>query len=102
MEWDKVLPYVAYFVGTAFGVLWPYLRVYLETGTPFDWGKVKGKVLVALLGVLLMPTLGQTLEALGGLGWVVAFGMGVAATTVGHEAQKTPGAVAEGRRLERL
>ena len=102
MDGISWMPYVAYFVGAAFGVLYPYLRKWLETGEAFSWKAIGGKVVVALAGLLLMPTLNETLAALAGLGWVVAFGMGLAATTLGHEAQKTPGAVQEAQRLERL
>lgn len=102
MTWTKVLPYLAYFGGVAFGVLWPYLRAYLETGAQIEWNKIKGKVVAAILGVFLLPTLGEVLTALGGVAWIVAFGMGVAMTTVGHEAQRTPAAISEGKRLERL
>lgn len=93
MAMQAAVPFLAYLAGAGFGVLYPYARKYLETGERFDWRKVGGKVAAALLGLLLVPTLAATLEALGGLGWVVAFGMGVAATTVGHEAQKTPEAL---------
>lgn len=96
---DNYLPYIAYFAGAAFGVLWPYLRKYLESGAAFDWRKIAGKVGVGLLGLLLVPTLSETLQALGGMGAVVAFGMGIAATTLGHEAQATPGAI-EAKRNE--
>lgn len=98
IDWVKVAPYLAYLAGAAAGVLWPFLRKYLEEGVSFDWRAVGGKIAVALLGLLLMPTIGQVFEALGGLSWVVAFGMGIAATTVGHEAQKTPAAVRSRRR----
>lgn len=84
---------VAYFAGAAAGVLVPYLRKWLEEGVPFSGRAVAGKVAAALLGLLLMPTLGDVLAALGGLAWLVAFGMGVAATTVGHEAQRLPAAL---------
>lgn len=97
MELKTILPYLAYFGGAAFGVLWPYMRKYLEDGAAFDWKKIGGKVAVALLGLLLLPTLADTLEALGGMAWVVAFGMGIAATTIGHEAQQTPGAIRAAR-----
>ena len=93
MNWTKVLPYVAYFGGVGFGVLWPYLRAYLETGAQIEWSKIKGKVVAAVLGVFLLPTLGEVLTALRGVAWIVAFGMGVAMTTVGHEVQKTPAAI---------
>lgn len=99
MSW---VPFVAYFAGAGFGVLYPFLRKWLETGEAFSWKAIGGKVVVAFLGLLLLPQLGEVLAQLGGLSWVVAFGMGVAATTVGHEAQRTPAAVTEARRLERL
>ena len=102
MSENSWVPYVAYFAGAVLGILYPYLRKWLETGEPFSPRAVAGKVVVALLGLLLMPTLGDVLDALGGLSWVVALGMGLAATTIGHEAQKTPGAVQEAQRLERL
>ena len=54
---------------------------------------LKGKVVAAVLGVFLLPTLGEVLTALRGVAWIVAFGMGVAMTTVGHEVQKTPAAI---------
>lgn len=87
------LPYIAYFAGAAFGVLWPYLRKYLETGEKFNMRAIGGKVAVALLGLLLVPQL----DGLEGAAWLVAFGMGVAATTVGHEAQRTPAAIEAAR-----
>lgn len=102
MDWQSVAPYLAYFIGAAAGVVIPYVRKWLSEGVPFEWGKVGGKIAAALLGLLLMPGLAATLEALGGLGWAVAFGMGVAATTVGHEVQQAPGAIKTGRELERL
>ena len=86
-------PYLAYFVGAAAGVLWPYMRKYLEFGVAFDWRAIVGKVVVALFGLLLMPTVGQVFEQLGGVGWLVAFGMGIGATMIGHEGQGTPGAI---------
>lgn len=95
---NNVLPYVVYFVGAAAGVVVPFARKRLAEGTPFDGRQVAGKVAAALLGLLLLPGLAQTLEALGGLGWAVAFGMGVAATTVGHEAQSLPAAWQAGKR----
>ena len=70
------------------GVAVPYIRKRLETGVPFDWRKVAGKFLAALFGLLMLPSLSSVLAALPDLSWVVAFGMGIAATTVGHEAQK--------------
>lgn len=92
--WARVwVPYLAYFGGAAFGVLWPYVRKYLESGERFSLRAVAGKVAVALLGLFLLPSLGEVVAQLGGLSWVVAFGMGLAATTVGHEAQKTPAAL---------
>lgn len=100
MEWVTAAPYVAYVAGAVVGVVWPYLRKWLETGAAFDYRMVVGKVVVALMGLLLLPTLGETLEALAGLGWVVAFGMGLAATTLGHEAQKTPEAILGARDSE--
>ena len=97
MEWAKVAPYAAYLVGAVMGVLWPYLRKWLETGEAFDWQKVVGKVAVAVLGLFLLPTLAETLAQLPGLSWAVAFGMGLAATTLGHEAQATPAAFRSAR-----
>ena len=47
---------------------------------------------LAVLGLFLLPTLAETLAQLPGLSWAVAFGMGLAATTLGHEAQATPAA----------
>ena len=99
METNTVLPVVAYVVGAFGGVFYPYLRVWLTEGVPFDWRKAAGKGVAAVLGLLLMPTIAATLEALGGVGWLVAFGMGLAATTIGHEAQRTPAAL-EAKRNE--
>lgn len=102
MNLESVAPYLAYILGAAAGVVVPYVRKYLVDGTPFDWRKVGGKILATLLGLLLMPGLAGTLEALGGLGWAVAFGMGIAATTVGHEAQQLPAAWRAGQAMGRL
>lgn len=97
VQWE---PYVAYVIGAVVGVLWPYARKYLEFGVAFDWRKVAGKVLLALAGLLLMPSLAEVLAQVGAAGWVAALGMGIAATFVGHEAQQTPGAVAMAREGE--
>ena len=94
---ETYLPYIAYFIGAAVGVFYPYLRKYLENGEPFDWRKAAGKAIAAVLGLLIVPSIAATLEALAGLGWVVAFGMGLAATTIGHEAQRTPAAIEAAR-----
>ena len=99
VETNNLLPVVAYVVGAFAGVFYPYLRAWLTDGVAFDWRKAAGKAVAAVLGLLLMPSIAATLEALGGVGWLVAFGMGLAATTIGHEAQRTPAAI-EAKRNE--
>ena len=93
METNNLIPVLAYIVGAGGGVFYPYLRAWLTDGVAFDWRKAAGKAVAAVLGLLLMPTIAATLESLGGVGWLVAFGMGLAATTIGHEAQRTPAAI---------
>ncbi len=97
MDSNTGLVFLVYLLGAFVGVFYPYLRKWLEDGEAFDWRKAAGKAVAAVLGLLLVPTLAATLEALSGLGWVVAFGMGLAATTIGHEAQKTPAAIEAAR-----
>ena len=99
METNNLIPVLAYVLGAFGGVFYPYLRAWLTDDVAFDWRKAAGKAVAAVLGLLLMPTIAATLESLGGVGWLVAFGMGLAATTIGHEAQRTPAAI-EAKRNE--
>ena len=92
-EWQAVAPYVAFVLGAAGGVVVPYLRKYLEDGVRFDWRKVVGKVIAALVGLMLMPNIGEHLAKVGALGWTAAFLLGAGLTMVGHEAQSAPKAV---------
>lgn len=93
MDSNTALVVVVYLLGAGIGVFYPYVRKWLENGLAFDWRKVAGKAAAAVLGLVLVPTFAATLEALGGMGIFLAFLAGLGATTVGHEAQATPGAV---------
>lgn len=81
-----------YLLGAALGIIIPYSRKWLEEGIPFDGRKVAGKVLTALAGLLLAPTFGDVVAQLGGMGLLLAFASGLAATWIGHEAQSLPAA----------
>ncbi len=97
MEAKAYLPIGLYLLGAFVGVFYPYLRAWLTDGVAFDWRKAAGKAVAAVLGLVLVPTFAQTIEAIGGMGLLVVFLAGLAATTIGHEAQRTPAAIEAAR-----
>lgn len=97
METSMGLVIGLYLLGAAAGVVVPFARKWLEEGITFDWRKVMGKVIAALLGLALAPTFAETLESLGNLTLIFVFLSGLGATFVGYEAQKTPAAIQAAR-----
>ena len=87
----------AYLLGGIAGIGVPYLRKYLATGEKFSLREIGGKVGMWLLGLVTLPTLSTLLTQIGGATSIVAFGMGLAATFAGHEAQSMPQAVRAAR-----
>jgi len=97
MNQELVLIVGVYLGGAFVGVFYPYVRKWLEDGVAFDWRKAAGKAAAAVFGLVLVPTFAATVEALGGMGLLLAFFAGLGATFAGHEAQKTPAALRAAR-----
>ncbi len=100
METSTILAIGVYLLGAAVGVFYPWVRKWLVDGTAFDWRKIAGKAVATLLGIVLVPTFVEIVEAVGNMGLLAVFFAGLAATFVGHEAQSTPAAIEAARNGE--
>lgn len=92
---------VAYFVGVAVSIGFPYFLAWLEKGEPFDWRQNVGRFLTAMVG--LVPVLATTefTQQLGSWSYVAALAAGLAFSQIGRMAQKTFDVTRKGSRALR-
>jgi len=83
------LSLVAYLVGAATRVLWPYVLERSRTGAAFDWHYVIGQASVTVGGFVLLLANPGTVESLGSLGILGGLAGGFAAASIGRNGQKT-------------
>ena len=91
-EAQAVLLVLAYLLGVAARLVVPYAIAYITEPQKFDWGKAKGQIVAAgvgLIGVILSGMLKEGfVEGLGALGFVGTFVAGYGAAAVGRATAK--------------
>lgn len=92
-EATSALLVLAYLLGVATRVLWPYAVAYLTEPQKFDWEKAKAQIIAAfvgLVGIVLTQLTGEGfVTSLGALGFVGAFTSGYAVSSIGRQVAKT-------------
>ena len=80
---------VAYLLGVALRIIWPFALAYFRDGAKFDVNYIIGQVIAAIIGLFGVMASADFVQSLGAVGFFGAFVAGYGAASIGRESQKT-------------